>query len=190
MSGVSRRTFLRSSSAALSATVAGGAAALWPVAVPGSPGAAGRGGGSRGAGVARTASQGGGALPVPPLLEGRAQGGVRLYELTAQRGRTGIFPGTTTATYGYNRSMLGPLLRLTRGERVRIEVTNRLDEPTTCHWHGLHVPAVADGGPRTKPARWCIPTRPLPCWRTSPTAPTRNTRSCTTATSSSTRIAA
>src|SRR3546814_800225 len=33
------------------------------------------------------------------------------------------------------------------GETVRINVTNRLTEPATLHWHGFHLPASADGGP-------------------------------------------
>jgi blue copper oxidase len=28
-----------------------------------------------------------------------------------------------------------------------MQVTNRLPEPTTIHWHGMHLPAAADGGP-------------------------------------------
>ncbi|MGD8330214.1 MAG: multicopper oxidase domain-containing protein, partial [Acidobacteriota bacterium] len=87
------------------------------------------------------------ALPVPPLLEGRRDGDAVLYDLTAQRGRREILPGLSTDTFGFNGDMLGPVLRLTRGETVQLNVTNRLGEPTTCHWHGMHVPAIADGGP-------------------------------------------
>lgn len=28
-----------------------------------------------------------------------------------------------------------------------VDVRNRLDEATTVHWHGMHLPAAADGGP-------------------------------------------
>ena len=38
--------------------------------------------------------------------------------------------------------------RLRRGQQVRVRFTNRLDEPTTVHWHGLDVPEQADGHPR------------------------------------------
>jgi FtsP/CotA-like multicopper oxidase with cupredoxin domain len=30
---------------------------------------------------------------------------------------------------------------------VAVQVTNDLLEPTTIHWHGMHLPAAADGGP-------------------------------------------
>src|SRR5680860_575093 len=33
------------------------------------------------------------------------------------------------------------------GETVRVNVTNRIGDPSTLHWHGLHLPASADGGP-------------------------------------------
>ena len=43
---------------------------------------------------------------------------------------------------------LGPTLELRRGERVRIEFVNRLDEPSIVHWHGMIVPERDDGHPR------------------------------------------
>lgn len=42
---------------------------------------------------------------------------------------------------------LGPTLELRRGERLRIEVVNRVDDPTVIHWHGMIVPDTADGHP-------------------------------------------
>jgi len=39
-----------------------------------------------------------------------------------------------------------PLL-LTRGERVRIRVSNRLTEPTAIHWHGIELESFPDGVP-------------------------------------------
>jgi FtsP/CotA-like multicopper oxidase with cupredoxin domain len=52
-----------------------------------------------------------------------------------------------TDTHGYNGSYLGPVLRIRRGEKVTIHVNNRLDFPTTLHWHGLVVDGEQDGGP-------------------------------------------
>jgi FtsP/CotA-like multicopper oxidase with cupredoxin domain len=42
---------------------------------------------------------------------------------------------------------LGPTLRAERGEKVAFDVANDLDEPTSVHWHGMHLPATMDGGP-------------------------------------------
>ncbi|TFI59649.1 copper resistance system multicopper oxidase [Sphingomonas parva] len=46
-----------------------------------------------------------------------------------------------------NGTVPAPLLRLREGERVRLTVDNRLDEPTSIHWHGLLVPFEMDGVP-------------------------------------------
>jgi bilirubin oxidase len=42
---------------------------------------------------------------------------------------------------------LGPTLELRRGERVRIEVVNRVGAETVIHWHGMILPDAADGHP-------------------------------------------
>ena len=39
----------------------------------------------------------------------------------------------------------GPPLVLTRGEPVQITVVNRLDEPTSIHWHGIELDSYFDG---------------------------------------------
>lgn len=41
----------------------------------------------------------------------------------------------------------GPLLRFREGQEVVMHVTNRLDEVTSLHWHGLLVPFEQDGVP-------------------------------------------
>ena len=84
-------------------------------------------------------------LPIPPLLDARAQGG--RIALVAQAGETEFWPGVASATAGYNGSYLGPTLRVHSGDEVRVRVTNRLREDTTVHWHGLLVPSEVDGGP-------------------------------------------
>jgi blue copper oxidase len=45
-------------------------------------------------------------------------------------------------------SLLGPTLRLRRGQRVRVRFDNALDEPSIVHWHGLEVAPENDGHPR------------------------------------------
>lgn len=47
--------------------------------------------------------------------------------------------------WGYNGSVTGPTIEAVEGDHVRIVVTNRLPEPTSVHWHGLHVPIEMDG---------------------------------------------
>jgi blue copper oxidase len=88
------------------------------------------------------------ALRIPPLLEPRADAsGRKVFDLALRAGRAELRPGTTTETWGINGPHLGPTLRAARGDRVLMRVSNRLPEATTLHWHGMHLPARADGGP-------------------------------------------
>ncbi|MFI2839215.1 multicopper oxidase domain-containing protein [Mycolicibacterium sp. PDY-3] len=92
-------------------------------------------------------------LPIPPQAESTVVDGTRMFVLRAMSGNTEIQPGVRTATWGFNGSILGPTLRARRGEQVAVRVQNELAEPTTVHWHGMHVPAQSDGGPhQTVPA--------------------------------------
>lgn len=47
----------------------------------------------------------------------------------------------------YNGQYPGPEIRVTEGQRVRVNLTNNLPEDTTIHWHGLDVPNDQDGVP-------------------------------------------
>lgn len=85
-------------------------------------------------------------LRIPPLAESEQHEGTTVFNLTAQAGRTAIVAAGETETWGINGSLLGPTLRARRGETVQINVTNELDEATTSHWHGMHLPAAFDGG--------------------------------------------
>jgi FtsP/CotA-like multicopper oxidase with cupredoxin domain len=42
---------------------------------------------------------------------------------------------------------LGPTIRVRTGQKVRVVLSNDIGEETILHWHGLHVPWVADGHP-------------------------------------------
>ncbi len=86
-------------------------------------------------------------LRIPPLAEAARTDQVTVFDLTARAGRSAIAPGGEADTWGLNGAILGPTLRARRGESVQINVTNELDEATTLHWHGMHLPAAADGGP-------------------------------------------
>lgn len=70
-------------------------------------------------------------------------------ELIAQTGTSEIMPGVSTKTWGFNGPHLGPTLRLSRGENVAITVKSELPETTAVHWHGMKLPAKADGGPHS-----------------------------------------
>lgn len=87
-------------------------------------------------------------LPIPPLAESTVDdAGVRHFTLRAGAGTTEIVAGKLTDTWGFNGSILGPTVRAERGESVAFTIDNTLAEPTTVHWHGMHLPARYDGGP-------------------------------------------
>jgi len=82
-----------------------------------------------------------GDQPLAPRIED----GVKVFDLEASVIRWSILPGQQVAAYAYNRQVPGPRLRLTQGDRVRVNVTNHLPESTTVHWHGLVLPNAMDG---------------------------------------------
>jgi FtsP/CotA-like multicopper oxidase with cupredoxin domain len=69
-----------------------------------------------------------------------------MFDLRLQQGTSQLLAGKPT-TWDANGAHLGPTLRATRGDQVVLHVRNDLPEPTTIHWHGMHLPAAADGGP-------------------------------------------
>ncbi len=81
-------------------------------------------------------------LRIPEALTGRS------FQLTVHKDSKSFWKGATTTTYAFNKETFwGPTLFLNQGETVQLNVRNALDEVTTLHWHGLHLPAVMDGGP-------------------------------------------
>lgn len=86
-------------------------------------------------------------LAIPPLDTGVMRDGVRNFDLTLKRGASQFFDNVNTPTFGINGPYLGPVLKLKNGERVRFNVSNEIGQISTLHWHGLHLPAAADGGP-------------------------------------------
>jgi FtsP/CotA-like multicopper oxidase with cupredoxin domain len=76
-----------------------------------------------------------------------APAGPVVLHLTAEPTRLSLLPGVETDVYAYNGSVPGPTLELREGDDVVIRFRNNLPEPTTIHWHGLHIPFDADGSP-------------------------------------------
>ena len=83
-------------------------------------------------------------LPIPDTLSGP------IFSLNFAEGQKNLLPGSPTNTYAYNGAgFLGPTLIIKRGMAIEATVTNQTTDTTTLHWHGLHVPAHADGGPHS-----------------------------------------
>ena len=58
-----------------------------------------------------------------------------------------VSTGQQTITGGINGNFWGPTLFINKGDIVHMNVKNYLNDTTTLHWHGMHLPAVMDGGP-------------------------------------------
>jgi FtsP/CotA-like multicopper oxidase with cupredoxin domain len=87
-------------------------------------------------------------LPVPPLLDPEPRpDGTKVFDLTAQAGSHDFGAGQSAQTWGFNGTYLGPTLRAEVGDQVRVDIQNNLEEATSVHWHGMHLPAAMDGGP-------------------------------------------
>lgn len=86
-------------------------------------------------------------LPVPPLLNGTLIDGEINYEFEIKKGKSEIIEGVKTETYGYNGNILGPTIKVRKGQNYRFKIHNNLGEKTSVHWHGLRIPGEMDGGP-------------------------------------------
>jgi len=107
---------------------------------------AGCGGGSSSSSDLSNLNQKSTKLPIPTLLSGVDRGGVKHYDLTIKKAQHNFFTNSKTNTYAFNeQTFLGPTILLENGDNVSLNYTNNLDEPTTVHGHGMHVPADMDG---------------------------------------------
>jgi FtsP/CotA-like multicopper oxidase with cupredoxin domain len=78
-------------------------------------------------------------------LEPRIEDGVKVFDLDVSVIEWNILPDEQVEAYAFNRQVPGPRIRVTEGDRVRINVTNNLPEATSVHWHGMVLPNGMDG---------------------------------------------
>ena len=111
--------------------------------------------------VTMTTSQTYNPLIIPDIITG-TQFDLELNQTTKKfpslPGSTTTLGTNATTTLGYNGALMwGPTLIMNKGDYVQLNVKNNLDlsaspllrtTTTTVHWHGLHIPAIMDGGPR------------------------------------------
>ena len=81
-------------------------------------------------------------MPMPQALYGTT------FDLNIHESTKQLVTGNQTITGAINNeSIWGPTLFINKGDLVHMNVTNNLNESTTLHWHGMHLPSVMDGGP-------------------------------------------
>ena len=84
----------------------------------------------------------------PPVLRSASSTpGIVEFDLTAAPTPLELVPGKPTTAWAYNGTVPGPTIELREGDTVTVHFHNRLTQTTTVHWHGLHIPAGADGSP-------------------------------------------
>jgi bilirubin oxidase len=76
-----------------------------------------------------------------PVINLSLEEGTKNWIGTYPTASAGVNPSTVTNTFW------GPTLILEKGDSIHINVTNNLMDTTTIHWHGMHLPALMDGGP-------------------------------------------
>jgi len=84
-------------------------------------------------------------------------------DLTAKESQVPFFQGSSTNVWMFEAklntgdpnavqhldgSYLGPILRVQKGQKLRIRFKNQLPEKSIVHWHGMHVPEKYDGHPK------------------------------------------
>src|SRR5688572_28738434 len=85
--------------------------------------------------------------PDVPKMPWRMEAGVKVFDIVVEHVRTEFVPGRIVDAWGFNGSVPGPTIEVIEGDRVRLNVENRLPEGFSMHWHGLEIPFEMDGMP-------------------------------------------
>ena len=67
------------------------------------------------------------------------------YTIRIIPSRLELATGHVVSTTAYDGQFPGPLLRLTEGRRVTVDIYNQTGTPEQLHWHGQNVPVAVDG---------------------------------------------
>ena len=80
-------------------------------------------------------------LPIPPSVNSNVQ-------LTPQSISDEMLSGKMTSALSYRNGLLGPIIKVNKGDTVNARLQNNLSEKTNIHWHGLILPENMDGHPK------------------------------------------
>jgi FtsP/CotA-like multicopper oxidase with cupredoxin domain len=91
------------------------------------------------------------ALPLVSATQSLAQtadqppAGKADYTIRIGTGLVELSPEHIVSTTLYNGQFPGPMVRLTEGKQVVVDIHNDTDTPDQLHWHGQFVPTDVDG---------------------------------------------
>lgn len=86
------------------------------------------------------------------LLEPKIEGGFKVYELTAEVTKWEVSAGKTVDAWSYNGMVPAPMIKVNVGDKVKINLHNKLEVGTDLHLHGIKMENRFDGvAPLTQP---------------------------------------
>lgn len=80
-------------------------------------------------------------------LKFKMENGVKVFDVVAQDIKWDVAEGQTIDAMAYNGSVPGPEIRVTEGDKIRINFKNEMAQSTAIHFHGLMIPNSVDGVP-------------------------------------------
>ena len=83
-----------------------------------------------------------GGQPFVPVIEAD---GTKVFNITVKEVDWEVEPGKIVKAMTYNGTVPGPEIHVNVGDKVRLVVTNDLNESTSVHFHGIRVPNKYDG---------------------------------------------
>lgn len=93
------------------------------------------------------------ALSIPEAYYGMTVNNEKNFNLKIKDTFKQYKTGQVTVTGAFNvvgapkNTFWGPTMFINKGDLIRMNITNSLNESSTVHWHGMHTPAIMDGGP-------------------------------------------
>ncbi|MDH3600503.1 MAG: copper oxidase [Candidatus Tectomicrobia bacterium] len=84
-------------------------------------------------------------VPTGHTLPFKIVRGVKVFHMTVEEVEHYFDSGLKATCWAYNNHVNSTVIEAVEGERIRIYVTNRLEVPTSVHWHGLYLPNGMDG---------------------------------------------
>jgi manganese oxidase len=80
-------------------------------------------------------------------LQPKMDGDVKVFSITCKEMDWDVGGGAVARAMAYNGIVPGPEIRVTEGDKVRVEVKNELTQSTAVHFHGVQLPNNMDGVP-------------------------------------------
>ncbi|UKS28537.1 multicopper oxidase family protein [Paenibacillus sp. HWE-109] len=85
------------------------------------------------------------ATSVTQLVAQKSNAPEKTFNITAQVANINLGNGKTIQAWTFGGTIPGPEIRVKQGDRVIVNLTNKLPEGVTIHWHGINVPGAEDG---------------------------------------------